>query len=464
MEKKIKTIIEPFKIKMIEPISMISEKQRCQVLQEAYYNLFLIKAEHVLIDLLTDSGTGAMSAAQWGKFMEGDESYASCRSFYDFEAAVQELTGLKYIFPTHQGRAAERLLFTALGGEKRCGKGKYIINNTHFDTTRANLEYMGFEGLDFVIEEGKIPSNEYPFKGNMDLVKLENFIKEHGAESIPLCMITVTNNSGGGQPVSMKNIRETKKICKKYNIPLFFDACRFAENAYFIKLREEGYQDRTVKSIVQEMFTYVDGATMSAKKDGLANIGGFIAVNDEDLAVQIKNLEILFEGYNTYGGLAGRDLAAIAQGLKEVVDEDYLEYRIISAQYLGNALTKMGVPIVRPVGGHAVYIDAKNMLPHIPALEFPAQALACSLYLEGGIRTVEIGTFMFGKTGTDTVSPMELVRLAIPRRVYTQSHFDYIIEVMEYVNGKKNELCGFEVIYEPPYLRHFSAHLKPKGK
>ena len=458
---KFKTIIEPFKIKMVEPIPVTSEEKRKEVLKEAHYNLFLIKAEDVTIDLLTDSGTGAMSAAQWGKLMEGDESYASCRSFYDLENVVKDLTGLKRLFPTHQGRAAERILFTALanGGT---GKGKYIINNTHFDTTRANLEYLGFEGVDLVIEEGKIPSSEYPFKGNMDLVKLENFIKEHGAENIPLCMITITNNSGGGQPVSMQNIKDTKAICKKYGVPLFFDACRFAENAYFIKLREEGYQNRTVKSIAQEMFSYVDGATMSAKKDGLVNIVGFVAVNDDDLAIRIQNLEILSEGYITYGGLAGRDLAALAQGLREVVEEDYLHYRIESTKYLGDAFTKMGVPIVKPAGGHAIYIDAKAMLPHISPLEFPGQALACELFIEGGVRTVEIGTLMFGKTGTDLISPMELVRLAIPRRVYTKSHFDYVIEVMEYVNQRKNEIRGLEIVQEPPFLRHFSAHLQPK--
>lgn len=458
---KFKTIIEPFKIKMVEPIPVTSEEKRKEVLKEAHYNLFLVKAEDVTIDLLTDSGTGAMSAAQWGKLMEGDESYASCRSFYDLENVVKDLTGLRRLFPTHQGRAAERILFTALadGGS---GKGKYIINNTHFDTTRANLEYLGFEGIDLVIEEGKIPSSEYPFKGNMDLVKLENFIKEHGAENIPLCMITITNNSGGGQPVSMQNIKDTKAICKKYGIPLFFDACRFAENAYFIKLREDGYKDRTVKSIAQEMFSYVDGATMSAKKDGLVNIGGFVAVNNEDLAIKIQNLEILSEGYITYGGLAGRDLAALAQGLREVVEEDYLHYRIESTKYLGDAFIKMGVPIVKPTGGHAIYIDAKAMLPHISPLEFPGQALACELFIEGGVRAVEIGTLMFGKTGTDLVSPMELVRLAIPRRVYTKSHFDYVIEVMEYVNKRKNEIRGLEIVQEPPFLRHFSAHLQPK--
>lgn len=461
MEAKYKTIIEPFKIKMVEPIEMSTRKERESYLAEADYNLFLVKAENIIIDLLTDSGTGAMSAAQWAAMMEGDESYAGCRSYYKMRDAVQDLTGLKHVFPTHQGRAAERILFTTVGGE-----GKIIPNNTHFDTTRANIEYTKTEAIDLVIEEGKNPASEFPFKGNMDLDKLEALFEEHKhTDKIPLCMLTVTNNSGGGQPVSLKNIRETSELCKKYNIPLYLDACRFAENAYFIKIREPGFENKTVKEIVQEMFSYVDGATMSSKKDALVNMGGFLALNNDKLSVEIQNLEILTEGYPTYGGLSGRDLAALAQGLQEVVDEDYLEYRIKSTQYLGNALSEAGIPIVRPVGGHAVYIDAKSMLPHIPISQFPAQALACELYLEGGIRGVEIGSLMFGgidpKTGEERFSEMELLRLAIPRRVYTQSHIDYVIEVILNVNKDKNLLQGYKITEEPPFLRHFSAKLKP---
>ena len=400
-----------------------------------------------------------MSAAQWGKMMEGDESYAGCRSFYDMKDAVVDLTGFKHVFPTHQGRAAERILFGVIGQE-----GKIIPNNTHFDTTRANIEYTKTVALDLVIEEGKNPSLEHPFKGNINLEKLENLLKENeGTDNIPLVMLTITNNSGGGQPVSMENIRKTKEICKKYRIPLFFDACRFAENAYFIKIREEGYANKKVKEIVQEMFSYADGATMSSKKDALVNMGGFLAFNDDELAVHVQNMEILTEGYPTYGGLSGRDLAALAQGLKEVVEEDYLEYRIKSTTYFGTALSKLGIPIVKPVGGHAVYVDAKAFLPHIPALEFPAQSLACALYLEGGVRGVEIGSFMFPAkdpvTSEETPAAMELLRLAIPRRVYTQSHIDYVVEVFERILSKKNQLKGFKILEQPPFLRHFSAKL-----
>ncbi len=460
MESKFKTIIEPFRIKMVEPIKMTTATDRKRYLEEASYNLFQIRAENILIDLLTDSGTGAMSAAQWGKMMEGDESYAGCRSFYDMKDAVVELTGFKHVFPTHQGRAAERILFSCIGGE-----GKIILNNTHFDTTRANVEYTKAEAIDLVIDEGRDPSSMHPFKGNMDLIKLENTLKQHkGTDRVQMCMMTVTNNSGGGQPVSMQNIRETSAICKKYNIPFFLDACRFAENAYFIKMRENGFKNKTIKQIVQEMFSYADGCTMSAKKDAIVNMGGFLAFNDDALAVGVQNMLILTEGFSTYGGLSGRDLAAIAQGLKEVVDEDYLEYRIVSTQYLGDALIEMGVPVVRPIGGHAVYIDAKGMLPHISPLQYPGQSLACELYLEGGIRGVEIGSFMFGsydkKSGEEIPAKMELVRLAIPRRVYTQSHIDYVIEVIEEVSKKKKELKGYKIIEQPPFLRHFSAKLK----
>ncbi len=457
---KFKTIIEPFKIKMVEPIKMISEEERVKKLKEAHYNLFLLRAEDIIIDLLTDSGTTAMSSAQWGKLMDGDESYAGCRSFYDFKEIAQELTGFKHIFPTHQGRAAERILFSAVGE-----KGKFIPNNTHFDTTRANVEYTGTEAVDLVIPEGKIPSLDHPFKGNMDLKALDAFIEEKGPENIPMCMITITNNSGGGQPVSMENIRETKKICDKYKIPLFLDACRFAENAYFIKIREPGYENKAIIDIVKETFSYADGCTMSAKKDGMVNIGGFLAINDDTLADNVQNIEILTEGYPTYGGLAGRDLAALAQGLKDVLNEDYLHYRIISTQYLGNALHKRGIPCIRPSGGHAIYIDAKMMLDHIPPEELPGQVLACELYKVGGIRSVEIGTLMFGKKdkngGKEIPANMELVRLAIPRRVYTQSHIDYVIEVLDHINKNKKSLRGLKIVKQPPYLRHFSAKLAP---
>lgn len=453
-----KTVIEPFRIKMIEPLKMTSKEERIKILKDAHYNLFLIKAEDVLIDLLTDSGTSAMSQAQWSEIMNGDESYAGCRSFYQFEAIAKDITGFKYIYPTHQGRAAERILFSSIGG-----KGKYIINNTHFDTTRANVEFTQTQAIDLVKDEGKNPELDLPFKGDMDLQKLETFIEEKGAQNIPLIMMTVTNNSGGGQPVSMANLKEVSRISKKYQIPFFLDACRFAENAYFIKTREEGYQNKTIKEICQEMFSLADGCTMSAKKDALVNMGGFLALNDEALSDQIKNLEILTEGYPTYGGLSGRDLAAMGQGLLEILSEDYLHYRIRSTQYLGHALSKLGIPVMKPIGGHAVYIDAKAMLPHLPPSEFPAQALACELYIEGGIRTVEIGSLMFGKkdeAGNEIPNSMELVRLAIPRRVYTQSHIDYVIEVCERVSKRKSSIKGVKITKEPPFLRHFSAHLE----
>ncbi len=453
-----KNVFEPFRIKMVEPIKMTTREERELYLKEAKNNIFLIKAENVLVDLLTDSGTGAMSAAQWGSMMEGDESYAGGKSFYEFEEVVRDLTDFKYIFPTHQGRAAEKILFTVIGGE-----GKTIPNNTHFDTTRANIEFTKTKAVDLVIAEGKDPSLEHPFKGNMDLERLESlFLEEQG--NIPLCMLTITNNSGGGQPVSMKNIRETKELCTRYGIPLFLDACRFAENAYFIKIREEGYSDTQIVDIVREMFSYSDGCTMSAKKDAIVNMGGFLAFNDDTIADPVRNLGILTEGYPTYGGLAGRDLAAIAQGLREVVQEDYLEYRIESTRYLGESLVAAGIPVVRPIGGHAVYIDAKAMLPHIPVHEFPAQSLACALYLEGGVRGVEIGSVMFGgidpSTGKERFSEMELLRLAIPRRVYTKSHIDYVIEILTNINEHKNDLKGVRITKEPPFLRHFTAEME----
>lgn len=454
-----KTIIEPFKIKSIEPIRFTTAEERVNILRQAFYNPFLIHAEDVLIDLLTDSGTAAMSAKQWAGMMDGDESYAGARSFFRFEKAVKELTGLRYIIPTHQGRAAEKILFTLIGG-----KGKFIPNNTHFDTTRANVEFSGAVAVDFMTEEGKHPDTVAPFKGNMDTVGLENFIRETGAEHIPVCFITVTNNSGGGQPVSMENIRQTKKICSRYGIPVFLDACRFAENAYFIKLREKGYQDKTPKEIVQEMFSYADGVTMSAKKDAIVNMGGFLALNDEQLAMNARNLLIVTEGFPTYGGLSGRDLEAIAQGLEEVVDEHYLRYRIRSIEYLGNKLTNAGVPILLPPGGHAIYLDAKRFLPDVPLNQYPGQSIVCELYAHGGIRSVEIGSVMFGKYSNDgslISPPMELVRLAIPRRVYTQSHIDYVAEVVIETYQSRKKLRGYKIVYEAPQLRHFTAKFEP---
>lgn len=452
---KTKTIIEPFKIKSVEPIRFTTKEEREKILKDAGYNPFLIHADDVLIDLLTDSGTSAMSSKQWAGVMDGDESYAGSKSFYRFEEAVNKITHLKYIIPTHQGRAAEKILFSIVGG-----KGKYIPNNTHFDTTRANVEFSGAEAVDLLIEEGKHPEIRADFKGNMDVKKLEDFIKETGAENIPLCMITITNNSGGGQPVSMQNIREVKAVCKKYNIPLFIDACRFAENAYFIKKREKGYENKSLLEIAQEIFSYADGATMSAKKDGLANIGGFLAMNDSDLAMQCRNLLIVTEGFPTYGGLAGRDLEAIAQGLEEVLDEHYLQYRIRSVEYLGEKLVTAGVPIIEPPGGHAIYIDTKRFLSDVPPEHFPGQSIVCALYVEGGIRAVEIGSVMFGKydkNGKLIPPPMELVRLAIPRRVYTQSHIDYVLEIIIEVFKNRQSLTGYKIIYEAPMLRHFTA-------
>ncbi|MCX6112108.1 MAG: tryptophanase [Proteobacteria bacterium] len=452
---KIKTIIEPFKIKMVEPIKHTTEEYRRAVLKKAGYNLFNVKAEDVLIDLLTDSGTAAMSSGQWAAIMDGDESYAGARSFFQFEEAVKKITGLKNIIPTHQGRAAEKILFSIVGG-----KGKTIISNTHFDTTRANVEFSGARAVDLVIEEGKSPSKIHPFKGNMDLKLLEKTINEIGPTNIPLVIVTVTNNAGGGQPVSMENLRETKKICKKYGIPMYLDACRFAENAYFIKKREKGYENKSPFEISKEMFSYCDGATMSAKKDGLVNIGGFLALNDDDLTQKARTLLILTEGFSTYGGLAGRDLAAIAKGLEEVVEEDYLQYRIRSIEYVGEKLTALDIPIILPTGGHAIFVDAEAMLSHIPKNQYPAQALACELYAVGGIRGVEIGSAMMDRdpeTKENRPAKMELVRLAIPRRVYTQSHMDYVVEILDIVNRQKKNICGLKMIYEAPVLRHFTA-------
>jgi tyrosine phenol-lyase len=446
-----RTIIEPFRIKSVEPIRWTTRTEREQLLRAAHYNVFLLPAEDVLIDLLTDSGTGAMSTHQWAAIMEGDESYAGSKSFDRFRASVQHVFGYKHVIPTHQGRAAERILFGVT-----CKKGDVVPNNTHFDTTRANVEFVGAEAVDLPCPEGKQPSAKHPFKGNMDVNALEGFIARVGRERIPLVMLTVTNNSGGGQPVSMENIRDVSAVCRKHKIPLYFDACRFAENAYFIKLRESGFESKSPKQIAQQMFSYGDGCTMSAKKDGMANIGGFLCTNDDLLAQQEKDLLILTEGYPTYGGLAGRDLEAIAVGLQEALEEDYLRYRIASTAYLGNHISERGVPIVQPPGGHAIYLDARAFLPHIPLEQFPAVALAAELYLEGGIRSVEIGRLMFGAG-----AKMDLVRLAIPRRVYTQSHIDYVVEVILEVWRKRDSVRGLKLTYEAPFLRHFTAKLEP---
>ena len=454
-----KTIIEPFRIKSVEPLRLTTPQERALVLARAEWNLFRVPAADILIDLLTDSGTGAMSSEQWAGIMRGDESYASARSWFVFEKRVRELTSFRHIIPTHQGRAAERILFACLGVS-----GKVVASNTHFDTTRANVEYLGGRAVDIPIAEARKPSVEHPFKGNIDLATLERLLG--GAEGEVVCVIlTVTNNSGGGQPASLENIRAASALCRARGIPFYLDACRFAENAFFIKTREEGQGGRTVEAIAREMFSLADGATFSAKKDGLANIGGFLASNDDRLSRQEEELLILTEGFPTYGGLAGRDLEAIAVGLREVVDEDYLKYRIASTRYLGEGLVRAGFPIVRPPGGHAIYIDAGSFLPHIPPSQFPGQALACAFYEEGGIRSVEIGSLMFG--GEDPVShherfaPLELLRLAIPRRVYTQSHIDYVVEVAEAVARRRDSLLGFRIVEAPTHLRHFTARLLP---
>src|SRR6201993_3139186 len=447
----IKTIIEPFRIKSVEPIRWTTRKQREELLRAAHYNLFLLPADDVLIDLLTDSGTGAMSTDQWAAVMQGDESYAGSRSFDRFRSSVLFISVYRHVIPTHQGRAAERILFSVM-----CRKSDVVPNNTHFDTTRANVEFVGAEAVDLVIAEGRQPQLCHPFKGNMDVEELETLIQNVGRQCVPLVMLTMTNTSGGAQPVSMENIRAVSEVCRRYRIPLYFDACRFAENAYFIKLREKGFEAKTPKEIAREMFSYGDGCTMSAKKDGLANIGGFLCTNDDKLAQQEKDLLILTEGYPTYGGLAGRDLEAIAVGVQEALHEDYLRYRIASIAYLGNHVAEHGVPIVQPPGGHAVYIDARAFLPHIPPENFPGVALGAELYLEGGIRSVEIGTLMFAQA-----AKMDLVRLAIPRRVYTQSHIDYVVEIILEVWRHRDRISGMRLAYEAPFLRHFTDHLEP---
>jgi tyrosine phenol-lyase len=451
MGMEFKTIIEPFKIKTVEPICWTSREERETLLRRAHYNLFELPANAILIDLLTDSGTAAMSTRQWAAMMEGDESYAGSHSFERFRKTVQDIFGFSHVIPTHQGRAAERILFTVA-----CQKGDVVPNNTHFDTTRANIEFVGAEAVNLPIPEARDPACLHSFKGNMDVAALERLIGSVGAARIPIVMLTITNNSGGGQPVSMENVRAVQAVCRRHSIPLYFDACRFAENAYFIKLREEGYANKAPREIAQEMFSLGDGCTMSAKKDGLANIGGFLCTNDRAMAQQEENLLIMTEGYPTYGGMAGRDLEAIAVGLEEALEEDYLKYRIVSTAYLGRHISEQGVPIVQPPGGHAVYIDARAFLPHIPPECFPGVALANELYVEAGIRSVEIGTLMFARHAT-----MELVRLAIPRRVYTQSHIDYVVEAVLRVWKKREQIHGLRLTYEAPFLRHFTARLEP---
>ncbi len=454
-----RTIIEPFRIHSVDPIDFPDAEERRKALERAGWNLFGLHADEVIIDLLTDSGTGAMSTKQWAGMMMGDESYAGSRSFYRFRNAVQGITGLNEVIPTHQGRAAERILFASM-----VEAGDVVPNNTHFDTTRANVEYQGAEARDLVIPEGRVPSAEHPFKGNMDIDALEATIAEVGVDRIPLVMVTVTNNSGGGQPVSIENLRAVRGVCDRHGIPLFLDACRFAENAWFIKMRERGHGDRTPREIAAEMFSLADGCTMSAKKDGMSNIGGFLAMRDAELAQACRNLLILTEGFPTYGGLAGYDLEAVAQGLGEALQEDYLRYRIRSTEYLAEKIAGAGIPIVRPPGGHAVYLDAGSLLDHLPQSQYPAQALANALYLEGGVRGVEIGSVMFGKPqpdGTEIPAQMELVRLAVPRRTYTQSHIDYVGEVAIAVAERASELGGLRIVEQAPWLRHFTARFEP---
>lgn len=451
-----KTIIEPFKIKVVEPIRFTSKQERAKILKKAFYNPFQIDSDDVLIDLLTDSGTSAMSQHQWAAMMQGDESYAGAKSYHKLEKVVHQLTGMPYFFPTHQGRAAERILYGVLAQSKNV-----FISNTHFDTTRANIEYAGGTAIDIPCPEAKDTASEYAFKGNIDLEALSHLLKKH-RNKVGAVILTVTNNSGGGQPVSMQNLKEAKRLCDKYGALLVLDCCRIAENSWFIKHREKGYERRSYYQIAQEMFGYADAAIMSAKKDGLVNMGGFLTLREKSLAEKCQNLLIITEGFTTYGGLSGRDMEALAVGLQEVFDKDYLHYRIRSTAYLGEHLEKAGIPVLKPFGGHAIYIDAKKMYAHIPPEYFPGQALVCDLYVSGGIRTVEIGSLMFGKKINGKFQPAqwELVRLAIPRRVYTQSHVEYILEVFEEVKKNSKKSKGFKIIYEPPFLRHFTCQLK----
>jgi tryptophanase len=452
-----RTIIEPFRIKSVEPIRMTTRAERERIVAAAHYNLFAVRSQDVVIDLLTDSGTGAMSAEQWAAIMRGDESYAGAPSFSRFEESVQEIFGFPQVIPTHQGRAAEHLLVGA-----RVKAGQIVPNNTHFDTTRANVEFTGAQAVDLPIPEALSPSAVHPFKGNLDVAALEQLLTEH-ADHVPVVMLTITNNSGGGQPVSLENVRAVRRLCDRHGVPLFLDACRFAENAWFVRERESGQGDRPVAEIVREFASLADGMTMSAKKDPLANIGGWLACNDDALAAQCRTLLVLTEGFPTYGGLAGRDLEAIAQGLREAVDHQYLRYRIRSTAYLGEALARDGIPVVQPIGGHAVYLDARALLPHVPPLEYPGQAIAVELYLAGGIRGCEIGTVMFGRQadGSERPAAMDLVRLAIPRRTYTQSHVDYVIEVCNEVCRRAPNLRGLRIVDEPEALRHFTARFEP---
>jgi len=454
---KFRTIIEPFRVKTVEPIRQTNDAERAAALEKARYNVFLLQAEDVLIDLLTDSGTGAMSVYQWSGMMKGDESYAGARSFAVFDRAVRDITGFANVIPTHQGRAAEHILFSTA-----VRPGDVVPNNTHFDTTRANVEDAGGLALDLPVPEARQPQSAHPFKGNMNVDALERTLQEQGTR-VPLVMITVTNNSGGGQPVSLENVRAVSEVCRRYGVPLFIDACRFAENAWFIRTREPGQDGRAPIDIAREMFSLADGCTMSAKKDGMSNIGGFLAMNDSQLATRCRTRLVLTEGFPTYGGLAGYDLEAIAVGLKEALDEDYLRYRIRSIEYLGDKLESAGIPILTPTGGHALYLDARRWLPHIPQSEFPAWALSLALYLEGGIRAAEIGSVMFGRQpdGTERPAELELVRLAFPRRVYTQSHVDYVAEVVLYVDTLASRIRGVRMVDSPPVLRHFTAQFAP---
>jgi tyrosine phenol-lyase len=451
--------VEPYRIKVIEPIKMTSRTEREINIQRAKFNIFNIKSEDVFIDLLTDSGTSAMSDNQWAGLMKGDEAYAGCRNYHHFIDTLQDVTGFKHIIPVHQGRVAENLYFSTI-----LKKGDFVPNNTHFDTTRGNVHHKGGIPVDFVIKEGKDPSCSHPFKGNMDIALLEEFILEKGVEKIPVIFMTLTNNSAGGQPVSMENIRQTKDICTKFKIPFFFDAARYAENAYFIKMREPGYENKSIIDIAREMFSYADGCCMSAKKDALVNMGGFMGLNDDELEQKITNLMIMIEGFRTYGGLSGRDMEAIARGVTEALDENYLRHRVEQAKFLGNELAKLGIPFVKPTGGHAVFVDAGAMLPHIPRNQYPGQALVIALYREGGIRAVEIGGLMFAEKDPETkeiIHPaMELVRLAIPRRVYTMSHLKFVAHTFKKIMDYKDKLSGLEITYEPKFLRHFTMHMK----
>lgn len=456
---KMRTLTEPFKIKMVEPLKVTTEEYRIQALEKAGYNPFLLHSKDVFIDFLTDSGTGAMSDKQWSGIMMGDESYAGARSWEHLDSVVKDLTGMQYVMPTHQGRAAERILYSILGG-----KDKIFISNTHFDTTRANIEYTGATAIDIVCPEATDNSSDYPFKGNMDLEALKSIIQKHGASNIAAVIMTVTNNSSGGQPVSMDNYKAVHKICQENNLFLVMDGCRIAENSYFVHTREKGFENKSYKEIAQAMFALSNAFVMSAKKDGLVNMGGILAVRDNELATKCKNLLIISEGFTTYGGLSGRDMEALAIGLQEVFDEDYLHYRIKSTAYLGERLKAKGIPVVWPIGGHAVYVDAKALYNQIPVHEYPGQALVCDLYIKGGIRSVEIGSVMFGKydeKGNLIPATKELVRLAIPRRVYTQSHIDYVLDIFDDILEMNNRKRGFKITYEPPFLRHFTANFKP---